>query len=72
MTVYFQHELIGGPRDGGAVNCEHPLSVGCSFWIARDDKLMDLYRAWFNYRTHRVVLVFERTELIPDCECNGV
>jgi hypothetical protein len=71
MNVQFQYELIGGPRDGGAVNCEYLLSVGHSFWIARDDRLMDLYKSWWNCRTQRVVLVFERTELIPDCECNG-
>lgn len=71
MDVLIAYELIGGPRDGGVIKSEHPLSVGCSFWIARNAKLMDQYTTWFNYRTHRVVLVFERTELIPDCERNG-
>lgn len=71
MDVLIEYELIGGPRDGSVVKSPHFLPVGYSFWIARGDKMMDQYKSWVSYRTQRVVLVFERTELIPDCECNG-
>lgn len=71
MNVHFQYEVIGGPRDGGAIHSEHLLSAGHHVWVPRGERLIDLYRAWWSCRLQRIVLVFDRTEVRPENEVNG-
>lgn len=65
MDVQFPYDVIGGPRDGGVLMFDTVVFAGNYVAHGRGNKI-DLYRAWFNCRTQRVALVFERTEIRVD------